>query len=1241
MRYLYMMPGNEDEFEEFCLRFYRCLFKKDTIARYGKRGQRQFGIDLIDLLHEEPVYAVQCKHHEPHKALGDGEITAEVKKAEAAPHKPHHYIVATTAQKSTRSQDEVISLNNRLGIDRKFIVEVHFWEDICARLAEFDPAIADFVHSGRRTEEAELKLVYFSSSRIRLLAPEVSSPLESPYSYIINLLDERKVEAAQHEFQKLPAPESPGLAREQKYAVLRIRGKLAIEHQEYEEAARSFLDAYEAWPDLEQAQLNRILALGLLDDRTQAFVEAEKLVIRGDRSKTLANLLLRNARDLSDIERHFGLISQYLDDAEICTTLAQQYLNFNDLENAQSAIDSALKLDPQSAHTHLVAAMISHHAGLEGQITNRREELVRALEHYSKAISFAERDRFFGVLPEALSNRARVHGYFGKMQKASEDYRRAVATAHSPPMYAPDAVHFFLSVGDYESAKELLPNVQQDSEGEFLRAVVEYQGCSSDAERTDVIRKLLAVCEHGGDRAVEARLFCVSWALEIHDYDLALQCITAGFLAEYPFQANVLLSWIALDKGEKQAASHHANQALQENPSSATRQEIAVLASVLTHLEDDEKALPLWDQARLPGTLDGNCKRLLECAQRLDRHDVLIRICEELRNNNAQDNQVRKLEVQVLSRYLPSRAFELADEYIKFDAPYFTAARNFVAVKLNLLDRIETDVTKLPNAGQLDPAESYLFVIPLVKAKCFGEAIRFAYHQLRKHFGDERAHTDFMFLILQRGGSSELCQAPQSVRRDSAVYLENVVTEQRRWLIIEEDQPEVSLSEIGPQSSLVQAVLDHKVGDIVELTDYGIQKTKERILEIQSKYIRVFQDCIQNFQNRFPGATAIQQVNLSTYGELDPTILLESLKDRRDFVNSCFEFYLQNPSSIHLLAFRIGTSVLQTMKGLIANEAWAVNCTSVDFLQFNQLVSAGTVSTKIVLDIVAIVTISLLDAWELLDKSKEYITSQSTINLIRQWIDELPEFDGQGFGHAFATDDDRFVMTEVTEEEIAAQRDELQNIQFQVSNLCSVATAPAIAALDPARRSLYEKMFGYAALEVVMIAHEQKAILWTDDLFVGYWAASEFQLARIWTQLALKIAISSKEQMEKYQTATAKLIEWKYVNTIWDAETLLFAGKSSKWDFDAQPLKQCFALLAGSQTPRHIRTRICMEVLYGVSYSCSRQLQPLVIRQALDSLGDIEAARWMSARIWRLFSQDADSATFFQEEIAAWVRFHE
>jgi len=264
MRYSFPQPGNEDEFEEFCVRFYRLWLKRDGLIRYGKRGEKQDGIDIIDQANQKPLVAIQCKQHEQGKRISKKDIQDEVALAEASLHPIERYIIATTARKSRTAQDTVVELNGREDASRRFEVLIHFWEDICAWLGEFERAVLDYVLYGERHDQQSLASITWGPGTRSAATADSETGDEGTelYPEIDVLFKNRKLEAAEHEINKLPDPEQDStLSKQRRYAILRLRAKLALERLHYDEAARLFMLAYHTSPELQQARQNRVLSL--------------------------------------------------------------------------------------------------------------------------------------------------------------------------------------------------------------------------------------------------------------------------------------------------------------------------------------------------------------------------------------------------------------------------------------------------------------------------------------------------------------------------------------------------------------------------------------------------------------------------------------------------------------------------------------------------------------------------------------------------------------------------------------------------------------------------------------------------------------------------------------------------------------------------------------------------------------------------------------------------------------------
>jgi hypothetical protein len=77
----FAIPTNDDDFEKLCRDILRLHWSCPGLEIFGKRGERQFGIDLLDLSGKDPLYAAQCKLKEEHKNLPPADIEAEVNEA--------------------------------------------------------------------------------------------------------------------------------------------------------------------------------------------------------------------------------------------------------------------------------------------------------------------------------------------------------------------------------------------------------------------------------------------------------------------------------------------------------------------------------------------------------------------------------------------------------------------------------------------------------------------------------------------------------------------------------------------------------------------------------------------------------------------------------------------------------------------------------------------------------------------------------------------------------------------------------------------------------------------------------------------------------------------------------------------------------------------------------------------------------------------------------------------------------
>lgn len=95
---------------------------------YGRSGQKQDGVDVVVTLTDGMRICVQCKKWERNVDVSD--IDAMIAEAEAFPAPMALFVIAVTTKRDAGLQSYVFKLSDsRIG-EKKFPVEIIFWEDI-------------------------------------------------------------------------------------------------------------------------------------------------------------------------------------------------------------------------------------------------------------------------------------------------------------------------------------------------------------------------------------------------------------------------------------------------------------------------------------------------------------------------------------------------------------------------------------------------------------------------------------------------------------------------------------------------------------------------------------------------------------------------------------------------------------------------------------------------------------------------------------------------------------------------------------------------------------------------------------------------------------------------------------------------------------------------------------------------------------------------------------------------------
>ncbi|QFH68067.1 hypothetical protein FR773_25875 (plasmid) [Leclercia adecarboxylata] len=132
------VPKSWDEFEDICKSSFQLRWSNPNLARHGRSGQKQDGVDVYGEDSFGHFVGIQCKNTV--FGIDNKTIEDEVIKAEKFTPGIKALYIATTAPRDVYAQAFVRQLNETRRRDGKFLISIEFWDDITADLTK-DPAV--------------------------------------------------------------------------------------------------------------------------------------------------------------------------------------------------------------------------------------------------------------------------------------------------------------------------------------------------------------------------------------------------------------------------------------------------------------------------------------------------------------------------------------------------------------------------------------------------------------------------------------------------------------------------------------------------------------------------------------------------------------------------------------------------------------------------------------------------------------------------------------------------------------------------------------------------------------------------------------------------------------------------------------------------------------------------------------------------------------------------------------------
>ncbi|HEY6253449.1 MAG TPA: hypothetical protein VI685_26120, partial [Candidatus Angelobacter sp.] len=357
---LFPIPIDEDDFEDLCVDILRIYWGRPSLERYGTRGQRQNGVDILDLGGVSPLHAAQCKLREFGRKLSPTTIEEEVADALGFEFPIGKYGILTTAKVTTQAQKKVLEINQRHREAGLFEVELLPWGKLCRLIQSYD-----------KVRKAYFELtVITGDSRIGSKSPIVEEHIREASAVTITLnltaaIDEARDAINKRDFQagllllnRIRQRNDFGAASgHDKFRVSSNLGAAEMGLGRPDAAADHFLDAYGFEPTNEQAKINQVFAYILKGDTATAYSKAQRLRSEYPASAKLAvNWVISSPPDipLENLEKE--LSEEIRSDPEVALALSSRALMEMKIGVALVYAESAASSLPEASQPQLLIA---------------------------------------------------------------------------------------------------------------------------------------------------------------------------------------------------------------------------------------------------------------------------------------------------------------------------------------------------------------------------------------------------------------------------------------------------------------------------------------------------------------------------------------------------------------------------------------------------------------------------------------------------------------------------------------------------------------------------------------------------------------------------------------------------------------------------------------------------------------------------------------------------------------------
>ena len=311
-----------------------------------------------------------------------------------------------------------------------------------------------------------------------------------------------------------------------------------------------------------------------------------------------------------------------------------------------------------------------------------------------------------------------------------------------------------------------------------------------------------------------------------------------------------------------------------------------------------------------------------------------------------------------------------------------------------------------------------------------------AYVARREAPGDPAVHLGYFGLFMSQGEETD---PPATVEPGCAVLLRDE-SGKEWWLILEHGDEGRSERDLQPGAALAEALRGRHRGETVAL-QAGVGERSVEVTDIQTKYVRAFQETASDFSKRFPGNADLSSVPVDGT-DFTPIFGLADQRDR--FGREVQRLYRGDQVPFAFVCARLGVPAPEAWRACI--EAGDVRIRFGAGTESEAERSGGTLrcSDAVVLDTLALLTVHALGIAEHLRRRFARVAvPQAVLDAIRELVHEK-SLGPRPMGSLHRNIDGSYVLIEMTDEEWGKQQEFARSLLALADSLDPIAAYPSL-----------------------------------------------------------------------------------------------------------------------------------------------------------------------------------------------------